>query len=422
MDADRPVRPLRRGTNLSRIAGFNEAVVIDAVRRARYGLSRVEIAEQTGLSAQTVSNIVRRMLESGLLLEGERITTGLGKPRTPLTLDPDGRHAIGVHLDPLMTTLVLVNLRGDLAGHRQLPSPAGREPSVVLAEIAAAVPELLVDAGVGLDTVAGIGLASPGPVDADRGLILDPPHLPNWRDVPVAAELGRQAELPVVVDKDVVAGAVGERWTGATLGYGNSLFLYLSTGVGVGLAVDDSIIRGASGNAGDIGHLIVDEKGPRCWCGRRGCLGVTLSPSALVQQAVTEMALGGSHLDAVRSADPSRINASFVALCDLVDAADPAAMKVVSRSGEQLAKAVTTLANLFDTDLVALAGPTWMRLREHYLPALTQLVPEGITRAAGRPVGVVGTSLGDDVIAVGAACLVLDREFSPAVSSIALAR
>lgn len=416
-------RPLRRGTNLSRIAGFNEAVVIDAVRRARHGLSRVEIASQTGLSAQTVSNIVRRMLESGLLQEGERVTSGLGKPRTPLTLDPDGRHAIGVHLDPLVTTLVLVNLRGDLAGHRQLPSPANRDPAEVLDEIAAAIPGLLADAGVTLETVAGIGLASPGPVDVGRGRIVDPPHLTSWNDIPAVELLEAATGLPAVLDKDVIAAAVGERWTGATLGHANSLFMYLSTGIGLGIVIDDAIIRGSTGNSGDIGHLIVDVNGPLCSCGMRGCIGVTLSPAALIERAIVVSALGGSHLDAVRSADPARIERSFDAFCELLAAGDPKVAMVVQESATQLAKGLTILANVMDTDVIAVGGPTWMRLRDHLLPRLTGESGTLPVHAAGyRPVTVVSTALGDDATAIGAACLILDREYSPAVGSIALAR
>lgn len=416
------MRPLRRGTNLSRVAGFNESVVIDAVRRAGDGLSRVEISEQTGLSAQTVSNIVRRMLESGLLREGDRVTQGLGKPRTPLTLHPDGRYAIGVHLDPLLATAVLVNLRGEVAAHLKLPSPANAEPEAMLDAIAGAIPALLEASGVDPDLVAGIGLASPGPINITTGTILDPPHLPLWRNVSVADGLAERSGLPVVLDKDVVAAAVGERWTGATLGQANSLFLYLSTGVGVGVAVDDTILRGATGNAGDIGHLVVDDQGPLCHCGLRGCLGVTLSPSALVERAVSARLLSGAHLDSVHSADPARIDESFAALCTLVANGDPGARRLIDDSARQLAKAITTLANVLDTDVVAVGGPTWMRLRDVYLPQLEDLVRPGLVRGqAGKPLTVVGTALGDDVIAIGAACLVLDHEFAPAVTSIALA-
>ncbi|MGV8907773.1 MAG: ROK family protein, partial [Propionicimonas sp.] len=141
-----------------------------------------------------------------------------------------------------------------------------------------------------------------------------------------------------------------------------------------------------------------------------------------VERAVGARLLSGAHLDAVRSADPARIDESFAALCALVDAADPGARRLIDASARQLAKAITTLANVLDTDVVAIGGPTWMRLRDVYLPQLNELVRPGLVRGrAGKPLTVVGTALGDDVIAIGAACLVLDHEFAPAVSAIALA-
>lgn len=415
------MRPLRRGTNLSRVAGFNEAVVIDSIRRARQGLSRVEISEQTGLSPQTVSNITRRMLESELLREGTRVTSGKGKPRTPLRLNPRGRFALGVHLDPLITTIVLLNLRGDMVASVRWSTPVDDPPDQVLRQIADAIPSVLADAGVDRAAVAGIGFASPGPVDSVHGLVVDPPHLSAWRNVPVVQQLGDYTGLPVELDKDVIAALVGERWAGAAMGHSNATFLYLSTGIGLGVAVDDAVVRGLTGNAGDIGHLVVDDRGPLCYCGLRGCLGVTFSPSALVQLALREGAVAPEHADGVRSGDRAVIDLAFRELCDRMHDGDPAAHRVVEESVRPLAKAISTVANLFDTELLVLGGPTWTRCGDAYLDQLRRLVAPTIVRGAiGRPLEIVGTALGEDVIAVGAACLVLDNAFAPALSAIAL--
>lgn len=414
--------PLRRGTNLSRIAGFNEAVIIDAVRRSDGGLSRVELAEVTGLSAQTVSNITRRMLDTGLMQEGPRIVAGIGKPRTLLTLDPAGRYAVGVHLDPLKTTFVLLDLAGSVVAHTQVATPAAAAPDSVLRQVTDAVIALVADAGIDTDRLTGIGFASPGPIDAGRGVILDPPHLPGWRNVPLREHLRDFTGLPVVLDKDVVAAAVGERWAGATLGHAHSVFLYLSTGIGVGVTVDASVVRGFSSNAGDIGHLLVAPDGPPCECGLRGCLGVTLSPRALVLEAVGSGALADSHLAAVTAGDPGSIDRSFDELCSLSRAGDEAARAVIERSAHHLAKAVSTLANLVDSEIVVIGGPTWSRLADQYLAIVPDLVRDDMARRSlGLPLDVVGTALGEDVVAVGAACLVLDQAFSPTASAFALA-
>lgn len=415
------MRPLRRGTNLSRVSGFNEAVVIDAIRRAEGGISRVEVSNQTGLSAQTVSNIVRRMLESGLLSEGTPIAAGTGKPRTPLVLNPNGRFAIGVHLDPLKSTVVLANLRGQILSRKQWPTVVDQPPETTMDEISAIISELLNRAEVSTELVAGIGWACPGPIDHRNGLVVNPPHLPTWRNIAVIEEMSQRTGLPVELDKDVVAALVGERWAGAAIGQANVAFLYLGTGIGLGFAVDDAMVRGGTGNAGDIGHLVIDDRGPLCNCGMRGCIGVTLNPASLIQQAVIEGALNPDAIDILRSGDPSRIDQAFKAFGDQVDRESAEAVRVIETSARQLAKAITTVADLLDADAVVVGGPTWTVLRNAYTKLLPTLVANRLIRhSLGKELQVISSRLGDDVIAVGAACLVLDNAFAPALSSIAL--
>lgn len=414
------VPALRRGTNLARIAGFNEAVIIDAIRRSRGGLSRVELTELTSLSAQTISNICRRMIDAGLIQEGERVVTGVGKPRTLLTLNPSGQYAVGVHLDPLVMTFVVLDFTGSVVAHSQQPTPTAASPTEVMDDVTEAIEELVAGTGIDESAVAGIGFASPGPIDTQAGVILDPPHLPGWRNVPLRDHLREITDLPVILDKDVIAAAVGERWAGATMGYANSVFLYLSTGVGVGITIDDTVVRGFSSNAGDIGHLVVDPDGPLCACGLRGCMGAALSPAAFVSGAVERGLLPASTLKGAHASDPAKLDKAFDALVTRADAGDEDALEVIRISAVRLAKAVDTLANLVDTEVVAFGGPTWTRLSEHYLRLVPDMVSGHLVRGALGPLRLRGTALGEDVVAIGAACLVLDRAFSPHAASFAL--
>lgn len=407
----------RKGTNLSRIAGFNETVLIDAIRRSRSGLSRVELTALSGLSAQTVSNICRRMIDSGLLIEGERIVTGMGKPRTLLSLNPLGQYAIGVHLDPLAMTFVVLDFTGEVVAHSQVHTPTAAAPDEVIRQVSRAIDDLVEVAGVDHSKIAGIGFASPGPIDIREGVILDPPHLPGWRNVPLVKHLRETTELPVVLDKDVIAAAVGERWAGATVGYANSMFIYLGTGVGVGVTVDDAVVRGFSGNAGDIGHLLVDPDGPLCNCGLHGCLGDSLSPASLVQEAAARGIVLSSALTRPPSRDPEHVNELLDEFCAQARRGEGAAVELLERAAGRLAKTVSTLVNLFDSEVVALGGPTWSKLGDEILPRLPDLVQSGIVRGKLGGVRIVGTKLGEDVVAVGAACLVLDRTFSPTTAT-----
>lgn len=117
---------MRRGSNLHALGSFNQTVVLDTIRRTPDGLSRVEIAEQTGLSAQTVSNVSRRLLDTGVIREAGIRNLGVGKPRTILQLDPSGHYAIGVHIDPAVLTFVLLNMEGEISPTRRRARPPRR--------------------------------------------------------------------------------------------------------------------------------------------------------------------------------------------------------------------------------------------------------------------------------------------------------
>src|ERR687896_2241024 len=269
----------RRGTNLPRIADFNQAVILDAVRHAPEGLSRVELAELTGLSAQSVSNITRRLLDRELITEaGTLVPAGRGKPRTLLRLHAGGHFAIGVHIDPTVTTVALLDLVGDVvASVRTLPASATSPPRLVAA-ITEAADGLVVSTGVDAGRVLGLGIAAPGPLDPGAGVLLEPPLLPEWTRVGLRELLHEATGYPVVLHKDTAAAALAELWRGSAAALTDFVFLYLGTGLGAGLVIGGELLGGSTNNAGEIGHLIVDADGTHCRCGQRGRVGAPPLP------------------------------------------------------------------------------------------------------------------------------------------------
>lgn len=403
----------RRGTNLLRVGDFNEIVILDAIRRAEHLLSRVELAAATGLSGQTISNITRRLLEAGLIREAGRRPAdgGLGKPRTLLALEPTGQYAVGVHLDPAVVTVVLLDLTGQVvARHRSEPAGAA-DPARLIDGIALAIDDLIQSAGVDADRVVGVGIAAPGPIDVRRGVVVDPPNLTGWHNVPLRDELAARTGLPVLLDKDVTAAASAEKWAGGPQGEGSFVFFYLGTGVGAGLVIGDEVVRGSSSNAGEIGHVIVDPDGPLCPCGRRGCVGESSQPRYLVQQGIDAGILAaGIDLD-----DRHEVDAAFARLCSL-----PEASELLALLATRIAKVVEDIANLLDLDRVVFGGPHWERLAPSFGPVLRKELERRFLVRAVHPFTAVGTSLGADVGAVGAASLVLDHTFSPNPSVLLL--
>jgi predicted NBD/HSP70 family sugar kinase len=408
---------MRLGTNLPAVGGYNQKVVLDVIRRTSGGLSRVELAEATGLSAQTVSNVSRRLLADGLIREAGTATDGgVGKPRTILQLESRGRFAVGVHLDPSVITLVVLDLAGSVVTHSRMPAPSAVSSEETIERIAAAVESLIATAAVSRDRIVGVGVAAPGPVDLGRGIMLNPPLLSGWQSVPVRDALLERLALPVLVEKDVTAAAVAELWMGDAETRGNFAFFYYGTGTGLGVVLGGEVIRGASGNAGDIGHILVTHGGEVCSCGRRGCLGNVILPRLLV----TNWLGRGAGATPEEELDVAAVHREFAALAARAEEGDDDARSVLEATAAHIATGLVAIINLLDLDRVVFGGPFWHPASAFLLGLVPGLVAASPALVAPHTVAFEESEIGEDVAAVGAACLVLDNTFSPRPDTLLL--
>lgn len=368
------------GANLLALRSHNTALVLDLLRGAGAGgISRLELAERTGLTPQAVSKITARLREEGLAVEaGHRASTG-GKRRTVLRLVPGAGHAVGVHLDRDALRAVLVDLAGTVVAERCAALDLGAGAEAVVAVVAEEVESLAkgVRGGgrtgaAGADTAAaeslpallGVGVALPGPLDHTRGVLHRVTGFPEWDGFPLRDALARRLGVPVVVDKDTNAAALGLAVAGER---GSFAYLHLGTGLGAGLVIDGAVQRGARTGAGEFGHQVVQLDGPPCGCGDRGCV-ETLCLAA-------------------------------VARGDLAEAA------------RVLGIAAGNLIALLDIDLVLLGGRTIATARDAFLRGVAAVLDERARRADEEPVPVRAAP---GEVADGAAQLVLGPLFGRA--------
>lgn len=415
MRDDETVSVRRRGTNLPKMGDFNQSVILEAIRRSGEGLSRTELVSATGLSAQTVTNITRRLMDEQLISEAGRTISGPGKPRTTLRLNAGSRLSIGVHLDPAVITFVLLDLAGSVVAHRAKRTPAD-EPRSIISAMAGAIETLISDTGVERERIAGIGVATPGPLDAARGTVIDPPKLHSWHRVPLRDDLGAATGFPVTLEKDTTAAAIAELWTGDDPPSASFLFVYLGSGIGTALVLDGDVVRGTSHNVGEVGHIIVDPDGPLCGCGRRGCVEMVCTPQAIVEFAEKT----GVLLDDRLGSDAESVDGRFTQLCARAASGDGSAADVLDRAAGHISVLISNLTNMLDIDRVVLGGPFWSRLAEVYLRRLPGLLEAQSATHAVRSLPVFGTVVGDDVGAVGAGCVILDEVLSPRASALFL--
>ncbi|WP_337832321.1 ROK family transcriptional regulator [Pseudonocardia sp. TMWB2A] len=378
--------------------------MLDALRRARHDLSRAELSTATGLSAQSITNIVRRLVERGLVDEREPVgSQGRGRPAASLRLDPAGSYAVGVHVDPTVTAVVLVDLTAAVVAARRTVAASATTPDELVTAVAAAVTE--VTAGVPPDRVLGVGIATPGPVDTGAGVVVGAPLLPGWDRVALRSLVRDATGLPVVMHKDTAAAAVGELWHDPDPA--DFVFLYLGTGLGAGFVVGGELLPGSTDNAGEIGHLMVAPDGPPCPCGQPGCVG----PSGMPRTLVAEAAAAGVLDPLPHDATDRRVDAAFSTLCARA-ADDPVAHGILARSAGRIARAAVTLCNALDVGAVVLGGPAWSRTAPVFLPIVRDVVTATTEARRVHEVDVRGSALGDDAAVVGAACLVLEHAFS----------
>jgi glucokinase len=305
-------------------------------------------------------------------------------------LDPD---ALVLALDIGGTKLAagVVDARGRTHSFVVKPSRTELGVDAVLADLFALGRDAVAASGAPWAAVGAIGIGCGGPLDAANGILLAPPHLAGWHDVPVSALARREFGLPAILENDATAAAAAEHRYGAGVGTQNMVYVTISTGVGGGVVIGGQLYRGATGNGGELGHVTVDWHGRTCrGCGRQGCLEAYVSGTSISERA-QEAGMG-----VVTAADVAAAARQGHAV----------ATRVWDETVEALACGLTSIVNLFEPELVVLGGGV-TRSGDQLLVPVRRQVKERAMAPVGAAVEIVPASLGDQVGVVGAAAIVL---------------
>lgn len=383
---------LRRGSR-ELLRDLNSSLLIELVRESR-PISRADLARQSGLSAATVSNIVGKLIERGILVEVATAPANGGRPPVLLDIDATGGYVIGIKLRGDGLTTVVCDLDAQVVASLEQPLSLVGDPDVAIAAIAAETERALKLAGVPRTKLLGVGIGLSGVIDSVAGVCRFS-HLLQWRDVQLAEPLRAKLEMPVWVDHDMNALAVAEKWSGDALAHRNFVTLSVGRGIGLGIVIERAPYRGATGSAGELGHMIVEPDGPQCECGRAGCL------EALVGE------------DAIRRQVSARLGREITRaeLIELTNAGDPTALELVASAGRTLGTAVANMITLLNPELMIVSGEG-TELGGTYLDPVITAVRDQTFADQGRHVEVKIQRWGDEAWAVGAATLVLRESFS----------
>jgi glucokinase len=323
--------------------------------------------------------------------------TEVGLPATVLGDGASGLNVLGLDIGGTKLAAGVVDPNGRVLSFELDPTLAEEGPDSGLTRLFDLGRRAVAAAGLELAQIGIVGIGAGGPLDAGRGILIAPPHLPGWRHVPLTALAEEAFGLPAALENDATAAAAGEHRYGAGRGTRHMVYLTISTGVGGGAVVDGRLFRGASGNGGELGHVTVDYDGRLCrGCGRRGCLEAYVSGTSIAERA--------------REAGMEVETASEVTAA--ARAGDAVATEVWQATTDALASGLTSIVNLFEPEMVVLGGGVVSGAGEQLLGPVRQRVRADAMPPAAAELAIVPAALGSHVGVVGAAAIALERAAS----------
>ncbi|MDT0328174.1 ROK family transcriptional regulator [Nocardiopsis lambiniae] len=376
----------------------NLGVVLRTVRESA-PCSRAAVAAATGLNKTTVSSLVADLMARGLIREtGETAQNGVGRPGVLLALDDSSVAALGLEVNVDYLSVVAVDLVQRELTSRHMPFDArAAGPDESARHIVAALREVMADPSVRGRTVVGAGIAVPGLVDAPTGTVRRAPNL-GWSDFPLGARTDVLG-FPVRVDNDANLGAIAEYRVGSFAGTPDLVYVTGEVGIGAGVLTGGSLLRGAGGFAGELGHLTLGPDGPECSCGRRGCLEASAGIGAILRDAVPDLAperpLPGADVAALVDATVGRAAAG-----------NGTAVSALERAGTRLGQGLAALVNLVDPGLVLLGG-YFVPMGPWLLPSCRTALASGVFAPNTGGCRVEPSSLGLSAAARGGAAGVI---------------
>ncbi|MEU8242314.1 ROK family transcriptional regulator [Actinoplanes missouriensis] len=363
----------------------SRALVVDVIRSAA-AISRVELADLTGLTQPSISNIVRELITDGIIHEIGSADSVRGKPRKLIAIKPANRFGIGFHLGPDTLTCVAVDLTGGVVGREVVPRPSASRLAGQFEDFTA-----------GLDLprgrIEGLAIVTPTPYPGSSSTTHEPAAM--------RADLADRIGLPVMVENDAAAAALGEFWSRRVSREQAFGCIYLGTGIGAGFVFGGALFRGASFDAGELGHMSIDYDGRPCPCGNRGCVERYASMAAVVADS-------GLSFDGAATT-----SSAYDAIARAAVNGDADAFALLDRAAGHLAVAATSMVNLLDLGRVVLTGPGAALAGSIYARRLRAHLERTAHARQRHPVLVELSAQPRDAASIGAAALIVQAAVAP---------
>jgi glucokinase-like ROK family protein len=397
----------KQTADFSLVRSINRNLILNKIVRTE-SISRADIARATKLNPATVASIVKDLLEEDIVREIGKGTSNGGKRPILLELNPKSFCQVGVHLvDKIIAGIV--DFRGNTLSCIERSFNIEEEKALKIELLIECIYKTIEESGIELEKLKGIGVGVTGLVDSYEGIVEFAPNI-GWENIPLKSILEKEFNIPVHVDNDVKATAIGELWFGAAQKKKNFIVFDIGSGVGSAIVIDGKIYRGASERAGEIGHTFLRYNPLRCKCGNYGCLETFVNDRIIIEKVKSELKTGRKSLilDLVKDTDSISLEAIFEAARNN----DTLANKVILDIGEDLGIGIANAINTLDPELIIMNGHITTLGGDLLIPIIQQSIRKHIFGKAIRLPEIIIGKLCYKPKCLGPAALVLQKEFS----------
>jgi glucokinase-like ROK family protein len=370
-------------------------------------ISRAQVAQATGLNKSTVSSLVDDLIERNLVHETGMNSTGAGRPATMLELNPQAGNIIGVELGGDFVSVAITDFLGNIIWRkREDADPVDSQEKIIDQTLRIVTEALSVKRKKGVRFL-GLGLATPGTVDLNEGVLIFAPNL-RWHNVPFRKIFSRHTKLKVYVENDANAATLAENLFGNAKHCDNFIFVFAGVGIGGGLFLNGKLYRGRNGYAGEIGHspIMAGSSQTICHCGNRGCWETYVNQYSIIQRIQARLEVKRSSvIPKLMIENNSALTLPLIK--QAADAGDAEAIDSFAEAGRAMGQGFAGLINIFNPEKIILGGP--MIVAGNYLlSAAQEVIARHTLPEIGQQAEIVLSSFGSDSSLIGAIAIVVD--------------
>jgi glucokinase-like ROK family protein len=385
----------------------NLAIVLNYLWEAGQPVSRSYLVEVSGLNKSTVGSLLAQLQLWGFVTETGKSEPRPGRPGTLVDINPEGGRLIGAEIGVDFISVIVTDLKTQTIWRQKVETDSQLPLSQAqILEQAEQLVHKAIEATASENRLLGIGIGVPALIDHATGTIIFAPNL-KWSNVPLRDKWQEHFGVPVVVENDANAAALGEQMLGAAKQVDNFVYLNAGVGLGSGLIIGGKLYGGAGGFAGEVGHMTLEPDGPPCNCGNRGCWETLVGPVAIVRQVRQAAAQGATPKLMELGEVNGKVNA--IRLEHVLHAAaqgEPAVLEVLNEVGRYLGMGIANLVNTFNPSLVVLGGVLSLA-GPYILPRAQQEVDARTLAAVRERLQIIWSAFKFDSCAIGAVTLIL---------------